>query len=81
MGQQHICLYNYKHWQRHNGSDGPVQLTKETCLGHITSSGTNLDQISPSDQASTSKSQPNISILTKLKIQDLVQNPDHDSTS
>ena len=32
-------------------------------------------------QASTSKIQPNISITTKLKIQNLVQNLDKDSTS
>ena len=38
-------------------------------LGHIASASTNLDQISSPDldQASTSKSQPNISISTKLK--------------
>ena len=33
------------------------------------------------DQASTSKFQANISILTKLKIQNLVHNLDQDSTS
>ena len=33
------------------------------------------------DQASTSKFQANISISTKLKIQNLVQNLDQDSTS
>ena len=56
-----------KHCQRHNGPEGWVQPTKETCLGHITSSDTNLDQ------ASTTKSQPNISILTKLKLQNIDQ--------
>ena len=46
--------------QRHNGPKGWVLLTKVTSLGYITSSYTNL-----LDQASTSKSQPNISILTR----------------
>ena len=32
-----------KHW--HNGPVDWVQLTKVTCLGHITSSSTNNDQI------------------------------------
>ena len=50
-----LCL-----WQRHNRPKGWVLLTKVTSLGHITSSYTNLF-----DQASTSKSQPNISISTR----------------
>ena len=40
---------NLKHWQRHNGPEGWVQLTKVTCLGHIASSNTDLDQISYSE--------------------------------
>ena len=49
-----------KHCQRYNGTEGCVQLTKVTCLGHIKSSDTNLDQ------ESTLKSQPNISINLKV---------------
>ena len=58
-----------------------------TCLSHITSSRNNLDQdyLQNLDQPSTSKFQPNISILTKLKLQNidqtLLQNLDQDSTS
>ena len=59
------CPPVMKHCQRHNGPEGWVHLTKVTPWGHITSSNTNLDQISEFYQASTSKSQPNISILTK----------------
>ena len=32
-----------KHCQRYNGPEGCVQLTKVTCLDHITSSKTDLD--------------------------------------
>jgi len=39
-------------------------------LGHITSSNTNLQNL---DLASTSKSQPNITISTKLKLKNLDQ--------
>ena len=38
-----------KHCQRYNGTEGCVQLTKVTCLGHITSSKTDLDQTSSSE--------------------------------
>ena len=38
-----------KHCKRRNGPEGWVQLAKVTCLGHITSSSTNLDQISSSE--------------------------------
>ena len=48
--------------EKNNGPEGWV---------HIPSSYTNLDQIQYLDQASTSKSQPNISISTKLKHQNL----------
>ena len=58
-----------KHCQRHNGPEGWVHLTKVTSWGHITSSNTNLDQISSSE----STPQPNISISNKLKIQNLDQ--------
>ena len=47
-----------KHCQRHNGPEGWV---------HITSSNTNLDQIS------SSESQSNISLSIKLKLQNLDQ--------
>ena len=56
-------LHYLKHWQRHNGPEGWVLLTKVTSLGHITSSYSNLQYL---DQAPTSKSQPSISISTKL---------------
>ena len=81
-------LNNYfeKHCQRHNGPEGWVLLTKLTAFGHITSSYTNLDQtLQNLDQAPTSKSQPNISISTKLKLINLdqtkLQNLDQDWTS
>ena len=66
----------YKHCQRHNGPEGWVHLNEVTSLAHITSSYPNLDQISSAifDKESTSKSQPNISIKTKLKIQNIDQN-------
>ena len=60
-----------KHCQRHNEPEGWVLLTKVTSLGHIRSLYTKLDKISSSE--STLKSQPNISILTKLKLQHLDQ--------
>ena len=51
--QQHLLKWANgllsKTLQKHNGLEGWVQLTKITCLGHITSSSTNLDQISPSE--------------------------------
>ena len=56
------------HCHRQNGPESWVLLTKVKSLGHIASSY-NLDQISSSESPlseSTSKSQPNISILTKL---------------
>ena len=52
-----------KYCQRHNGPKGWVQHIKVTCLGHNKMSNTNLDQ--NLDEASTSKSQANISISTK----------------
>ena len=60
----------YKHCQRHNGPEGWVVLNKLTSLGHITSSYTNLQNL---DQPPTSKSQPNISISTKLKLKNFDQ--------
>ena len=64
-----LWIYIYKHCQRHNGPEGWVQLTKVTCLSHITSSRKDLDQdyLQNLDQASTSKIRPNISISSKLK--------------
>ena len=50
-----------KHGQRHNGPEGWLLLTKETSLRHITSSYTNLDQISSSE------------ISTKHQLQNLNQ--------
>ena len=49
-----------KHCQRHNGPEGWVHHTKVTCLGHITSSYTNLDQTSSESHPST-----NFKISTK----------------
>ena len=51
--------------QRHNGPEGWVLLTKVTCLGHITSSFTNLDQIS------SSESRPSINLNISTKHQPL----------
>ena len=45
------------------------RVEKKTFLGHITSSRTINFHLQNLDQASTSKSQPNISISDKLKIQ------------
>ena len=59
-GRMPLAPYKEEHCQRHNGPKDWVLLTKVTSLGYITSSYTNL-----LDQASTSKSQPNISILTR----------------
>ena len=49
--------------------------TKVTSLRHITISYTNLDQVYHQilDQASTSKSKPNINLSIKLKLQNLDQ--------
>ena len=49
-----------KHWQRHNGPEGWVLLTKVTPLGHSTKSYTNLDQTSSESRPST-----NFKISTK----------------
>ena len=66
-----------KHCQRHNGPKGWVQLTKVTYSSHITSSNTKFDQISSSEYwPSTSfeiSTSANMSISTKLKIQDIDQ--------
>ena len=59
-GRKPLAPNKEEHYQRHNGPKGWVLLTKVTSLGYITSSYTNL-----LDQASTSKSQPNISISTR----------------
>ena len=55
-----------KHCQRHNGPEGWV---------HITSSYTNLDQISISESrfSINSKSQPNVSLSIKRKLQNFDQ--------
>ena len=69
----HIVIIIDKHYQRHNGPEGWVRLINS----HITSSNTKFDQISSSEywpstnfEISTSA---NISISTKLKIQDIDQ--------
>ena len=61
---------------------GLTVLTQVTSLVHNTRSYTNLDQIQLQnlDQASTSKSQPDIRIPTKLKLKNL-QNLEQDLTS
>ena len=74
--RQNLCINNItKHCQRHKGPEGWVLLTKVTYFSHITRSNTNF-------KISTSA---NISISTKLKIQDIdqswLQNLDQDSTS
>ena len=62
-----------KHCQRHNGPEDWVHLTKVTSWGHITNSNTNLDQISFSESRLISKSQPNITISTILKLKILTK--------
>ena len=64
-----ITMEGSKHFQRNKGPEGLVQLTKVTCLGHPTSSNTNLDQISSSE----SRPSINFKISTKLKLQNLDQ--------
>ena len=56
-----------KHCQRHDGPKGWVQLTKVTCLGQITSSSTNLNQLSSSE----SRPSINFKISTKHHCFDL----------
>ena len=56
-----------KHCQRHNGPEGWVHLAKITSWGLITSSNTNLDQISSSE----SRSSINFKISTKHQPLDL----------
>ena len=50
-----------KHCQGQNGPEDWVQLTKVTCLGHITCSSTDHDQISFSE----SRPSINLEISTK----------------
>ena len=68
-----------KHCQRHNGAKGWVRLTKVTYFSHITSSNTKFDQISSSDYRPSINikilTSANNSILTKLKIQDIMTKP------
>ena len=66
-----------KHCKRHNGPKGWVHLAKVSSWGHIT----NLDHILSSESrlSINQKSQPNISIPTKLKIQNLDQTPASES--
>ena len=72
---------NFKHCQRHNGPEGWVLLTKVTYFSHIKRSNT---KYWPSTNFKIS-TLANISISTKLKIQDIdqtwPQNLDQDSTS
>ena len=58
-----------KHWQRHNGPEGWILLTKVTPLGHSTKSNTNLDLTS-------SESRPSITITKHQQ-----QNNDQTSAS
>ena len=68
-------LYIWKHCQRHNGPEGWVHLSKVTYWV--------ISQVQPQiliklhlqnlNQAITSKSQPNITISTKLEIQNIDQ--------
>ena len=66
-----FSLLGKKHCQRHNGPEGWVLVTKVTSLDHITSSQQIFIRfhLHILDQAATSKPQPNISISTKLKLQ------------
>jgi len=45
-----LTIFDAKHCQRHNGTEGWVLLTKVSSLGRIANSYTNLDQILPEDQ-------------------------------
>ena len=64
-----------KHRQRHNGPEGWVRLLKLTYFRHITCSNTKFDQISSSESQSSTNfkisTSANITISTKLKIQDI----------
>ena len=64
-----------KNCQRHNGPKDWVHLAKVASWSHIRSSNINHDHISSSESrlSINKKSQPNISISTKLKIQNLDQ--------
>ena len=70
-----ILVIIFKHCQRHNGPEDWVHLAKVASWSHIRSSNINLDHISSSESrlSINKKSQPNISISTKLKIQNLDQ--------
>ena len=70
-----------KHCQRHNGPEGWVLITKVSYLGHITSSQTNLDQISSSKSwlNIASESRPRIIFIIATKGQQ--QNIDLTSAS
>ena len=73
----HMCYWNdttfeNKYCQRHNGPEGWVQLTKETSLGHITSSYTQIlikFHLQNLDQSQLQS----LSISNKLEIQNLDQ--------
>ena len=58
-----VIANSKEHCQRHNGPEGWVHLAKITSLGHITSSYSNLDQISSSE----SRSSINLKISTKYQ--------------
>ena len=67
--------FSKKHCQRHNGPEGWVLITKVSYLGHITSSQKILIRFHLHNlgQAAASKPEPNFSIWTKLKLQNLNQ--------
>ena len=73
--------FRTKHCQRHNGPEGWVLITKVSYLGHITSSQTNLDQISSSKSwlNIASESRPRIIFIIATKGQQ--QNIDLTSAS
>ena len=62
-----------KHWQRHNGPEGWVHLSKVTywVISQVQTQILIKLHLQNLDQAFTSKSQPNITISTKLKIQNI----------
>ena len=64
-----------KHCQRHNGPEDWVHLAKVASWSHIKSSNINLDHIPSSESriCINKKSQPNISISTKLKFKILTK--------
>ena len=66
--------FKRKHCQRHNGPEGWVHLTKVTSWGYITSSNTNLNQISSSESRLSIKHLV-LTVWTKVKLNDQTSAP------